>query len=390
MRTALLADKLMERGHSVTWWTSAFDHIKKEWIFTSDHEEVKENGLKFIFLKGTGYKKNISLKRFLDHRMVAGKFYRKALTMEKPDIIVASLPPHDLAFQAVQYAQKNNVPVLVDVRDPWPDIFLEQLPFFLKKAARILLFKDFYMIRETMRNARGVISVTGNFMSWALNYAQRNIGKCDRVFSIGYKKPVKEDLSLVNEKFIESGKLLKDKFVVFFVGTFSRSYHNPMILLEVAEKLKKNKNIHFVIAGDGELFQEIKLASENKANVTLTGWLNRQEIEFWLKNSKAGVCPSSKPVNLPTNKAYAYLSAGLPVITAFEGELKDLVQKYKAGFYYSPGNAKELAGCIIKLYEDKPLYKMMSENAGKVYGEFFNADKIYEEYAKHIEKIAGN
>lgn len=26
MRTALLADKLVERGYSVLWWTSAFDH----------------------------------------------------------------------------------------------------------------------------------------------------------------------------------------------------------------------------------------------------------------------------------------------------------------------------------------------------------------------------
>lgn len=36
MRTAILADKLVERGHSVLWWVSAFDHFKKDWIFKRD------------------------------------------------------------------------------------------------------------------------------------------------------------------------------------------------------------------------------------------------------------------------------------------------------------------------------------------------------------------
>ena len=47
MRTALLADELLAKGHSVIWWTSAFDHIKKKWIFTKDTEVQKKNGLKF-------------------------------------------------------------------------------------------------------------------------------------------------------------------------------------------------------------------------------------------------------------------------------------------------------------------------------------------------------
>ena len=44
MRTAILVDKLIERGHFVMWWTSAFDHFSKEWRFKKDTElEIKKS-----------------------------------------------------------------------------------------------------------------------------------------------------------------------------------------------------------------------------------------------------------------------------------------------------------------------------------------------------------
>lgn len=44
MRTVLLAESLVERRHDVLWWTSAFDHFKKKWIFRTDTElNVKSN-----------------------------------------------------------------------------------------------------------------------------------------------------------------------------------------------------------------------------------------------------------------------------------------------------------------------------------------------------------
>lgn len=390
MRTALLADKLLAKGHSVTWWTSAFDHVKKKWIYTKDTEVQKKNGLKFLALKGTGYKSNVSLMRFIDHRVVAWKFSRKASKMAKPDFIITSMPPHDLAYQAVRFAKKYDIPVLVDIRDPWPDIFIEQLSSGLRTVAKIFLANDFRMVKKTMQLANGLIAATDTFMKWALAYRGREPSENDKVFFLGYKKQKELDLSLVNPKFIELGKELKDKFIVFFVGTFSKSYHNPLILVKAAERMKQYRDIHFVIAGDGELFQDLKAASESNSNITLPGWLNEQEIEFWLQHSKIGVCPSTKIVDLPTNKAISYLSAGLPVISAFHGFLKEIIEKYDIGFYYQPNDIDELVRCILKLYKQPEVYKTKSKNAKKVFDEIFDADKIYEEYTKHIEAVAQN
>jgi hypothetical protein len=79
MRTGLLADKLVERGHVVRWWTSAFEHQRKVRLFESDQEIPLSPGLILQVLRGCGYSSNISLARYLDHRMIAGKFRSQAM-----------------------------------------------------------------------------------------------------------------------------------------------------------------------------------------------------------------------------------------------------------------------------------------------------------------------
>ena len=390
MRTALLADKLIAKGHSVVWWTSAFDHIKKKWIYTKDTEVRHSHNLTFVALKGTGYKSNISLMRFIDHRIIAWKFSRMTARMAKPDFIIASMPPHDFAYQAVIYAKRNNIPVLVDIRDPWPDIFLEFLPLAFRKIAQLFLFNEFSMIKKIMRSADGLIAVTQNFLQWGLNYSGREKSPDDRIFPLGYQHPPSENMNEVIEKHRLLLSKLQGKFIVLFIGTISSSYHNPYILLQVAKQLSAFNNIHFLIAcdGTGELYEKIVSESKKLDNISLSGWLDRDEIEFWLQKSAVGICPATKEVHLPTNKSYAYFSAGLPVISAFQGDLKALIEKYKIGFYYAPNNAEELAMHIKKLYEDKVLYQDMSKNATNVFNKFFDANVIYEEFANHIEQMA--
>jgi glycosyltransferase involved in cell wall biosynthesis len=388
MRTAVLADKLVEKGHSVLWWTSAFDHFKKKWIFNKNTELELSKNYKIYALRGLGYKKNISLSRFIDHRIIARKFKNKAVEVQKPDIVVASLPSHDLAYESVMFAERNNIPIIVDIRDPWPDILLDHIPQKLKDIAKMLFLMEFQMIKKTMRAATGLSAVTSTLLDWGLKYASRGKRQSDNVYYLGYKKPLMNNFSSVNKSYLQAYKRIKDKFIVLFIGTISNAYHNPSILLKAAEMLIHNKNIHFVIAGDGESLTTLINEATGLNNVTFTGWLNQEEIEFWLQNSKIGVCPVAKKVDFPTNKAYAYLSAGLPIISAFQGDIKGVIEKYEIGFYYPPGDVNMLVNHIKMLYNNTTLHKDMSKRALKAFLEKFDADKIYDDYALHIESIA--
>lgn len=385
LRTAYIADELNRRGHSVTWWASAFDHFKKRWIY-DDQTEVKLNDqLVLKVLKGFGYKKNVSIFRFIDHRILAKKFVQNVTSMPKPDIIVASMPSYDLSYEAVVFANKNRIPILVDIRDQWPDIFLEKMPFIPKPLVRFILYNDFRMLRETMKRATGILSMMNILLDWGLEYAERAKTWRDTVFYLGYSR---ENGGGKNSPLIDNMlDKVADKFVVIFIGTFAE-YHNPSSLVECAKRLEDEKNIHFILAGDGHLMPQIKKKASLLPNITLTGWIEQKEITHLLKRSHVGVCTTNKKkAFFFPNKAFAYLSEGLPIVSAFQGDLKEIIEDKEIGFYYSPTDVETLSNCILNLYKDASLYRKMSNNATVVFNEMFDAKKIYENYVNHIELV---
>jgi len=70
--------------------------------------------------------------------------------------------------------------------------------------------------------------------------------------------------------------------------------------------------------------------------------------------------------------------------------LREIIETQHIGFYYPPNDVDTLVDCIRKLYRDAALYKRMSENARKVFGQICDADKIYDEYARHVEMVAND
>jgi len=382
-RTAFLAEKLAERGHNVLWWTSAFDHYRKRWIFKKDTTFNLNKNLKIKALKGLGYKKNFSLKRYLDHRVIALKFKKLALQESKPDIIITSMPNHDLAYRAITFAKKNRIPAIVDIRDMWPDIFFDYFPRWAHKIAKVFLYKDFQMVNYCFKNATHIVAMMESVLNWALAKAKRKKTLNDKIFYLGAKKvgkiPITERLSFAEE-------LTRNKFVVTFIGAFNETY-NPLILTKAAEILS-GLNIHFILGGDGIYFPKVKEASKELKNLTLTGWLSDAEINSILSLSNIGIISTAKKVVAFPNKAFTYLSAGLPIISSVEGDLKELIQKYNIGFYYPPNDLNFLVKYIKQLYKDKNLYEKMSRNTNEIFNKFLDSDKIYTEYAEYIERLA--
>ena len=321
MRTNILAQKLIERDHSIVWWGSAFDHFTKKWRFKADTQVELGKDFHLYLLKGVGYKRNISLRRFIDHRVVAAKFRKLSSTLPKPDIIVNSMPPHDLAYEVVRFGKTSNIPVIIDIRDPWPDLFLNHVPKLFQGISKVLLRKDFAMARNTMTKSDALIAVNDTFLEWGLGDAKRPKTDRDKVFYLGYRKKIVNCGEIPRIRRVTEE--LKTKFVVAFVGTFGH-YHNPSILIDCAGKSNRiRSDIHFVLAGDGEYLDEIRKRSRDLPNVTFTGWLNQGEMDFLLAKSDVGICPTSRNTDLFPNKAFIYLSWSLPIVSAFGGDLKE-------------------------------------------------------------------
>lgn len=389
MRTALLAEELAQQGHQVVWWASQFDHNRKAWLEQSGTIPWKDN-IEIVLLRGCGYSKNISLKRFYDHRLLAQRFREMSGRCERPDLIVAAMPSYDLSYQAALYANCNGVPIFVDVRDQWPDIFLEYLPSVIKPLLRLVLAYDFYMLKQTMRRADGLISMMQGLLDWGLAYAGRKAGVLDRVFYLGNSPHLEGDLeqSSAIEGITSS---LEGKFVVTFIGSFTHQ-NNPEIIARVASRFASD-DVVFVIAGDGVLRPQVEQIATGLENVILPGWLNVNDMRCLLDRSSVGIIPSPRPVLAFPNKAFVYLSAGLPIVTSCHGDLLNLLKEYGAGTYYEAGDEEMLFEEISGLIQDEVSLKSMKHMASKLFADKLNAEEIYPAYAdfvlRGVEELSG-
>jgi glycosyltransferase involved in cell wall biosynthesis len=390
-RTGRLARLLANRGHEVTWWTSAFEHFEKNWIFNEDTEQTTADSINTVFLKGCGYKKNVSVSRFLDHRILSDKWVREASKRVRPDVIVCCLPPHDLANSVVGYAQKLAIPVVVDIRDPWPDIFIDQLPRNLRRFSRILLASEFRLTRKALAGASGIVAVSNALLTWGLQYAGRDRTEHDRVFYLGagYTETTSVAKSVGNSNKIAAlENSLKGKFVVSFYGVFGHT-NDVSAVIEAARHLR-NTNIAIVLAGSGDFLEKTRQEAHGLANVFIPGWIDDAEIVTLMRISQVGLCTTSKRLELFPNKAFSYLAFGIPMISSYYGDLKDLIEDEKVGVFCAPGDYEALAAAIKLLAENPTLRSNMSQNARKAFREAFNSTHIYENYCNYVEEMAKN
>jgi glycosyltransferase involved in cell wall biosynthesis len=394
MRTGYLAKELLSRGHNVTWWTAAYEHQSKSYINKGKAKEKLNTGLNLRYLKSISYKRNISVRRIICHLTVAADFKKKAeQEPEKPDIIVNSLPEHNLAYHALLFGKKNNIPVIVDVRDYWPDFIVHAFKnTFLKRLTRMVLIRDFRRANFVFKNADVLVSMMQTMLKWAQDKVKRPAVSDDTVFYIGSNSLKMTDKQEANPVLSNIEEQTKDKFVVLYLGTFTK-IHNPAPLIKAAHFINENTDlrtkIHFVLAGTGNYEDYSRQLAGNAPNIHFTGWLEQKDIARVLQLSNIGVIPIKSEFEFFPNKAFGYFSGGLPVLSSTVGEFHEFIYKHKLGKSFIYDDIEKLAEEIRFFYEHPEAIDAYSENVREVFSARLDSAIVYAEYADLIERTAG-
>lgn len=388
-RKGLLSKMLAEKGHNVTWWTTDFDHQHKKYFYNEDKEIKNEFGVNMIFLHPTTpYKRNISYARIKNHKEVGLKFREISSKKDKPDIILCDFPTIDLAYEAVLYGKKYNIPVVIDIRDMWPEIFLDILPNFLKPLGKLVLNDYFLKTKYIFKNAYALTSMTDEFLTYGLKYGNRVKTLKDKSFPFAYPEiNLKEDSEKKALDKFRDLRIKFNKFTICYFGTIGKQFDfEPLI--KVARNID---DIQFIICGNGSELKSLKNQTKGLKNFILPGWINQNEIWTLMKYSNCAIAPYIRKNNFLlnlTNKPIEYLAGGLPILSSIDGVLGELITKNKCGFIYN--NANKLQSYILKLKYDIDLQKTMSLNAKKIFDTKFSVKKVYSEMIVYLENIAKN
>lgn len=391
LRMGILADMLAQKGHNVTWWTSTFDHQNRKHRSEADKVIDIHNKYQIRMLHSLAYKKSVSIQRILNHKLLARKFKKQCITLTKPDVILCSMPSIELAYQAVKFGTKNNLPVVLDLRDMWPDIFLREVPHYLRRVSRFCLSHEFLSLKRACRNAAALFGVTSKFLEWGLNYAGRPRQKSDGVFFLSPPPSTTptEDIEAA-ESFWKGLGIHKDthEFIISFVGTLGKQFD----LASIINVVKKSRNqIKLVIAGDGDNIKYYQNLAQQCTDIIFSGWIDHPKIVTLLQLSNMGLAPYRNTIDFMShipNKVIEYLGAGLPILTPLKGEVSDLIKKYSVGFFYDGTNNNELADLLDSLISDDRTLTTQKVNALKLYEESFHPEKVYNQMIHKLEEIA--
>jgi glycosyltransferase involved in cell wall biosynthesis len=227
-----------------------------------------------------------------------------------------------------------------------------------------------------------MVAISQGCLDWGLKKIGRSQNKWDRVFYHGYRSDPSLSVDLLASE-NPSGKK-----IFLFVGTFGESYELNLIA-EVAKRFDMNpqNEIAFYIIGTGAQDATLKKKAAQLKNLHLPGWLGSDQIHSFLNSAWAGIVPCKSVQNAAPNKVFEYLSAGLPLISSLEGEIADLIEKYRIGLNYRVGDSEDLYQCINKLATNDQLRQQMSKAAHSVFQKYGDADRIYDDYADYIEKL---
>lgn len=382
---------LAAKGNQVTWWTSSFSHAPKINV-VDKNQDIIVDGVQIKFIYSPGYKKNVSWARITHNKKFAQSFYAKAQeeikSGTKPDLIISPIPIIEAAERAIKFGKENNIPVITDIRDLWPDEIVNLSPKFLRPIAKLLLRKAYGSMKYVCQNARGIMGVSQAYLAYGLKFAGRPQNQNDLLFPLGYSQEKYSDPEMLQGRLWRKElNLDMHAFKICFFGTIGRFFDLETVI-KAAQVLEKEFPVLFILGGHGSHLEYYKKLANNTKSVLFTGWLKGPQISAIMEVSHAGIAPykSDAKMSLP-NKPFEYMAGGLPIISSIQGELKNWLTKFNCGITYKANSVEDLCQAVRTLQRQEAVRNMMSKNARKLLEEHFSMEIVFARTLEHFKNI---
>jgi glycosyltransferase involved in cell wall biosynthesis len=393
LRTGVMARQYARGGDDIIWFNEIFDHFSRHPVPARNDLGTAEPRLEIVGLNGRGYRRSVSLSRMLHHADVARDFRARAGSFARPDAIVAALTPLELCREAVRYGRNNGVPVVVDVRDLWPEVWIDLVPWGTRGLARAALAPYFAMLTEIVDGSSALCGISGDAVDWALSHGNRPCNAFDGALPLAYEPPELSDAELAEAaRFWSSKGIERDEnlLTICYFGNLNRRIELDTVLNAVrAAHADLRARVRIVFCGRGEAQSKVSDAAREFPMVHYAGWVNAAEIEALKRRSDIGLLPYPSTMDFTRsmpNKVFDYLSGGLPVLTCLKGVVAKLIAEEGCGWMYGNGDPESFLQMIGMLADNRARVAEAAASARRT-GARFTASEIYSRFRVHLEKL---
>ena len=410
-----LARVLVARGHDVTWWTATWSHRRKA-IRTAPLGIREDEGFTVRLVATRPYDKNVSLARLNSHKDFGRTFERLANEgvssgqLDRPDIILASLPPLESPEAGLRLARKLDATFILDVQDLWPETFERILPGpgLLRRLLAPLLLGNMAGRRQALvAGSDALAAATATYAEAAFATAPADTPR--HVCPVGayvdeFPRPphVMEQIPVASAAAgAEQPAVIQGLFAGgAAAGPVECVYSGSLeagqdieILPAVARQLSARgvaATIHVAGSGKYEAMLRRAAAAEGSCRLVVHGLLGRRDYVGLLGRCQAGlVCVKPESMVALPNKACDYAAAGLALVNSLPGELQAMIDRSGAGVAYTAGDAVSLTAVIAGLAADRKRLAAMRQAARRLAERELDREKTYATFADWIETIHG-
>ena len=303
--------------------------------------------------------------KVLDNLSFAATGYAAARRrIHRPDVIIASSPPFFPHMTGVALARHYRVPLVLEVRDLWPDYLVEMGMLRQPQLQRAL----FALERGLLRRAEHVVVVTDSFRRRILD---KGVAP-DRVTVVPNGVDLDRYAADAPSAPLPDLGIPPDAPVVGYLGTFGRGQALAQVVRAASRLAVRHPEVRVVLVGDGPDRAAVQQALEETRapNVVLHPPIPRDATPAFYRRCDICLVPLAPiPIFQETipSKIFEVLASARPFVASLGGEGARITEASGAGIAVPPGDDAALADAVARLLQEPASQRAARGHAGRAW-----------------------
>lgn len=300
------------------------------------------------------------------------------------DLVVSTSPQFFCGLAGYPVSRLKGCRWVLEVRDLWPESIVAVEAVKPGRVIRMLEKVENFMYRK----ADHIVSVTRSFIK---HFNKRGIGT-EKISVVTNGADLGAFNPLPRDRELEAAFGLEGKFVVSYVGTHGMA-HSLETVLAAAELLKEQKEIVFLLAGDGAEREKLLAARERLGldNVLMLPQQPKTMVPRLLALSDATMVLLKKSDLFKTvipSKMFEAMAMERSLIFGVEGESRAIFESAECGIAIEPENERELAEAVRSLARDRERSAALGKKGGDFVRKYYDRDVLARFYGTIIQAVA--
>ena len=271
------------------------------------------------------------------------------LTVDKPDVLLASSPPIFPMFPAWLICKLSRIPFVMEVRDLWPASAVQMGILKNRQLIGVMAWMERVLYNQSEKIVALTEGIRDDICARGWPKSKVELVTCGVDFDKLYP-------DAPGAMFIRNKYGWQDKKIVLYFGALGEANNLP-VTLRAAQRLQSRQDIVFVLVGDGmkRIETEKQVAALGLENVLVLPPVPKDDARLFI--NAADLClVTLRDIPLfdgaiPT-KLIDYMACGKAVLCGIRGEAERIVNDAGAGAMFEPDNDEQLSRVVTDLLND--------------------------------------